>query len=110
MVTALIVLAFFEECGTAFLVDEPGRRVGESAVRVGRSFTPLGIEEHRPAGAEALQHVVRPRAGRDQLGLGGGFAIGSAAAEPPQEAAVPVENEKIGRESCRERVCQYWYI
>src|SRR3546814_3557770 len=76
MVTALIVLAFFEECGTAFLVDEPGRRVGESAVRVGRSFTPLGIEEHRPAGAEALQHVVRPRAGRDQLGLGGGFEIG----------------------------------
>src|SRR3546814_20007 len=63
-------------------------------------LAPFGLEEERPASAEALQHVVRPRAGRDQLGLGGGFEIGSAEAEHPQEAAVLVEND-TGRDQRR---------
>src|SRR3546814_10078259 len=80
----LIMFAFAQERGAALLIDEPGRGVRKAAVRIGGCLAPFGLEEERPASAEALQHVVRPRAGRDQLGLGGGFEIGSAEAEHPQ--------------------------
>src|SRR3546814_2035085 len=94
------MFAFARERGAARLIDEQGRGVRKAAVRIGGCLAPFGLEEERPASAEALQHVVRPRAGRDQLGLGGGFEIGSAEAEHPQEAAVLVEND-TGRDQRR---------
>src|SRR3546814_6428463 len=74
------------EGGAAFLVDQPGGWIGEARVGIAERLDPLGLEEERPAGAEAAQDVVRPRARADQLGLSGA---------------------PIGRASWRERVCQY---
>ena len=100
MVAAFIMLPFAQERGAPLLIDEPGGSIGKAAVGIGGRFAPFGIEEHRPAGAEPLQHVVRPRAGRDQLGLGGGFKIGSAEPQCSLEAAVLVEHD-AGRDERR---------
>ena len=45
MVAAFIMLAFAEEGGAAFLVDQPGRGVRKVAVGVGRCLATLGLEE-----------------------------------------------------------------
>src|SRR3546814_14503797 len=59
------------EGGAAFLVDQPGGRIGEARVGIAERLDPLGLEKERPAGAEAAQDIVRPRARADQLGPGG---------------------------------------
>src|SRR3546814_6149031 len=94
------MFAFAHERGAALLIDEPGRGVRKAAVRIGGCLAPFGLEAERPASAEALQHVVSPRAGRDQLGLGGGYEVGSAEAEHPQDTAVIVEHESGSDQPC----------
>ena len=91
VVAALEMLAFAEKLGLPLAVNQPGRGVGEVAVRVSRCLAPLGIEEQCPAGAEPLEHVVRPRTGRHQLGFRGGFEVGAAEAQRALKAAVLVE-------------------
>src|SRR3546814_13192670 len=49
------------ERGTALPVDQPGRRIGELGRRIAGRGVTLGLEEQRPARAEAPQHVVEPR-------------------------------------------------
>ena len=77
----------------ALAVDQPGCRIGKLRIRISGRREALRLEEERPARAEAAQNVVEPRAGRDQLGLGGAFQIGPAEAECPLEAAVLVEHD-----------------
>src|SRR3546814_14603425 len=76
MVAALIVFAFAEEGGTAFLVDEPRRGVRKAAVGVGRSLATLGLAEPRPARPAPREAVVGPGAGRDTRARVGGFKVG----------------------------------
>ncbi len=61
-VPALVVGAVGAEGGVALLIDQPRGRIGEArpGILVGRHA--LGLEEQRPARAEALQDVVQPRA------------------------------------------------
>src|SRR3546814_778379 len=70
MVAALIVFAFAEEGGTAFLVDEPRRGVRKAAVGVGRRLATLGLEEQRPARPDPPEDVVDWGAGRDRPDIG----------------------------------------
>src|SRR3546814_6729258 len=51
------------------------------------------LEEERPASAEAAQHVVEPRAGRDQFGLGRTLQVGPTEAEAALEAAILIEHD-----------------
>ena len=61
-VPALVVGAVGAEGGVALLIDQPRGRIGKAraGILVGRDA--LGLEEQRPARAEALQDVVEPRA------------------------------------------------
>jgi hypothetical protein len=57
-VAALVVGAVGAERGIALLVDQSRRRVGEARTGILVGGHALGLEEQRPAVAEALQHVV----------------------------------------------------
>ncbi len=102
MVATLVMLAFIEKRGATFLIDQPRGGIGKNAVRIGRRLAPLGIEEQRPAGPEALEDIVRSRTCRNQLGFGGGFEIGATKPQHPQEAAILVEDDP-GCHQCRPR-------
>ena len=92
-VPAFMVGAVGAEGGVTLLVDQPRRRIGKAGagILVGRDA--LGLEEQGPAGAEALQDVVEPRADRDELGLGGAVEVGAAVAQRALERAVLVEDD-----------------
>src|SRR3546814_13992689 len=90
------------ERGTALPVDQPGRRIGELGRRIAGRGVTLGLEEQRPARAEAPQHVVEPRADGDEFGLRRALQVGPAEAEGPLEAAVLVE-QHAGRDERRPR-------
>src|SRR3546814_19202512 len=97
-------------------IDQPGCRAREVRRRIARRLVPLRLEEERPASAEAAQHVVEPRAGRDQFGLGRTLQVGPTEAEAALEAAILIEHAprrdqrrpwQNGRASCRESVWLY---
>jgi len=88
------------EARPALLVDQPGGGVREGAPRIAERLAALGLDMERPARAEPLQHIVGPGAGRDELGLGGAFQIGSAKGGAALEAAVLVEHH-AGRDQRR---------
>jgi hypothetical protein len=90
------------EGGAPFLLDQPRRGIQEAAVGIGERLAADRLEEQRPARAEALQDVVGPRRGGDELGLGGAFEIGAAEDEALLEAAVLVEHH-AGRDQRRPR-------
>lgn len=100
------VIAAFEmgslrlEGGAALGIDEPARRIGKDAVGIARRSAPFGFEEQSPPAAEAPQGIVRPRTGRDQLGLGRAFEIGAAEGKYAQEAPVLVEHDSRRHQRC----------
>ncbi len=92
IIAALEMLPGALECGAALLVHQPRCGFGKDALGIAQRVAPLGLEVQRPAGAEPLQHIVRPRAGGDQLRLGGAFEVGTAEAQDAHEAAVLVQH------------------
>ena len=47
------------EGGSPLFVDEPGDGIGKIRFGIAERFDPFGLEEERPARAEAAQHIVR---------------------------------------------------
>ncbi len=76
----------------------------EEGPRIVLGLEALGLEEERPAGAEAAQYVVKPGTGRDQFRLGCAFEIRSPEADGALEAAVLVEDDARGDERCPRQV------
>src|SRR3546814_14244123 len=73
-------------------IDQPGCRAREVRRRIARRLVPLRLEEERPASAEAAQHVVEPRAGRDHVGAGRPLQVGPTAGAAALEAALSIEH------------------
>ena len=90
--------ARFLEVGLAFGIDQSGSRIGKPAVRIGRGFMALRLDEDTPARAETAEGVVDAAGDRDQLGRHGGIQIGTAKARRALEAAVLVEDDAFRNE------------
>ena len=93
VVATLVMGAIGAEGGVAFLVDEPGGGVGEARAGILVGGHALGLEEQRPAVAEALKHIVQTRGDGDELRLGGTVEVGTTVAQRALEGAVLVEDD-----------------
>ena len=100
MIAALIMVALALEVRLPFLVDQPGGRIGKGAFGIAQRLHPLGVEEQGPAGAEPLQHIVDACGGRDELGLGGAFEVGSPEPKRSLKAAVLAQHHARCDQGC----------
>lgn len=92
VITALEVMARFLEGGAAFLVHQPGQRLGKIRVRIARSRSALGLDEQGPARTQAAQRVVEPRGCGDQLALRGAVQVRPAKTCRALERAILVQH------------------
>ena len=77
----------------ALSFHQPRGWVGKVAFGIAKRCDALGLEEERPARPEALQHIVRARAGSDEFGFGRAVEIGAAKGDAALEASVLVEDD-----------------
>src|SRR3546814_9024082 len=62
------------------------------AVGIGKRLAALGLEMQTPPRAEALEDIVRARAGGDEFGFGRAFEIRAAKAQGALKATVLVQH------------------
>ncbi len=77
---------------TPLHVDDPGGRISKVAIGIIRHRRAHGLEEKSPARTEATKHIVHPRHGRDEFGIGRAFKVRPAIAVGLLETAILVED------------------
>ncbi|MDT4871347.1 hypothetical protein FQZ97_1064710 [compost metagenome] len=90
MVSALEVTSLRFEGGTTLLIYQPGQGLRKVAVGVVSRRQALGLDEQRPARAQAAQSVVQARRGGHQFALGGAVQVRPAKAQGALERTVLV--------------------
>ncbi|MNV38271.1 hypothetical protein D3C71_1298170 [compost metagenome] len=93
VVAALEVARVLLEGCAAFLVDQPGQRLGKQGQGIVGRLAALGFHEQRPARAQAAQRIVEPRRCGDQLALRRAVQVRTAKARRALERAVLVEHD-----------------